>query len=537
MSKCSANTQSSKQDANLRSNALLMNRPLSLGHHICIQRDGNHGVQPHASPLVREVLSTPGQPLDASVRASLEPQFGYDFSGVRVHTDERASESAQAVGANAYTAGTHIAFGAGRYSPNMTSGRNLIAHELTHVAQQSEGDVGGSSIGDGLRISHPNDSFERSAAANQAHSDNGIHSNGWKQPGDQHGGEIHLQRDSLGLSTGEGDTTKNANTAAGLSAWSALGGAIGGLASAAATVVGLKFARRQAEAAEDPPVAEPTTGGVNSTHIELPEVKGFDPEDLTDTTEEDEEQTVTSGLKGSEKIPEEEKTSLTKQLKTRKRTKKTVTKKADDADQEKSFTVLRLQQGQENMADFLLTLRYNGKDVKGGATEDGPIAGYLGGSAESNAAVTFRASPGAPRAQDANADANKSADNSGKQDSGARKKAPGIIRLLFGGTNVPPRKKPSGSMGWFGSAKTEDYKVQRFSATARFTGAGEFQGFDTLVATPRDRSAVQKGKTGGPDDPLVTIALATSDIEKAKQFGAVNPSAPQVAPPPPPKKP
>lgn len=534
MSKQSANAQSGKRNRDIRSNAVLTTHSNSLGSHVCIQRDGSLGVQPHAPSLVREVLSSPGHPLDAGARESLEPHFGYDFSGVRVHTDERASESARAVGANAYTAGTHIAFGAGRYAPNMTSGRQLIGHELAHVTQQSEGDVGGSAIGDGLRISHPNDSFERSAAANQTSSPTALGSTGWRQPGEQRGGEIHLQRDSLGLSTGEGDKSKNANTAAGLNAWSALGSAVAGLGSMTAAFIGLKYASRQAEAAEDPPVAEPTTGGVTSTHIELPEVKGFDPDDLKETTDEDVEETVTSGLKGSEKIQEEEKTSLTKQLKTRKHTKKTVTKKADDADQEKSFTVLRLQQGAENIADFLLTLRYNGKDVKGGATEDGSITGFLGGSAESNAAVTFRASPGAPVPEADKSDANKGADDTDKEDSSARKKAAATVRLLFGGTNVPPRKEHPGG------ARNKDYKVQRFSATARFTGAGNFQGFDTLVATPQDRSNVTKGKTGTADDPLVTIGLESSTIEKAKQLQAINPSTPQAAPASPaqpPKKP
>ena len=60
----------------------------------------------------------------------------YDFSRVRVHTDARAAESAQAVGALAYTVGRDVIFGAGRYAPQTASGRELLAHELTHVVQQ-----------------------------------------------------------------------------------------------------------------------------------------------------------------------------------------------------------------------------------------------------------------------------------------------------------------------------------------------------------------------------------------------------------------
>lgn len=87
-------------------------------------------------PVVHEVLSSPGQPLDAETRAYMEPRFGHDFSKVRVHTDSKAAESAQAINALAYTAGRDIAFGAGQYAPQTTEGRKLLAHELTHVAQQ-----------------------------------------------------------------------------------------------------------------------------------------------------------------------------------------------------------------------------------------------------------------------------------------------------------------------------------------------------------------------------------------------------------------
>lgn len=47
-------------------------------------------------------------PLDASVRAFMEPRFGHDFSRVRVHTNERAADSARAVNALAYTANPQL---------------------------------------------------------------------------------------------------------------------------------------------------------------------------------------------------------------------------------------------------------------------------------------------------------------------------------------------------------------------------------------------------------------------------------------------
>jgi hypothetical protein len=87
-------------------------------------------------PIVHEVLRLPGQPLDPTTRASMEPRFGHDFSRVRVHTDARAAESARAVNALAYTVGRDIVFGHGQYAPGTHAGRGLMAHELTHVAHQ-----------------------------------------------------------------------------------------------------------------------------------------------------------------------------------------------------------------------------------------------------------------------------------------------------------------------------------------------------------------------------------------------------------------
>ena len=89
-----------------------------------------------APPSVHEVLSNCGQPLDAATRAFLEPRFGYDFSRVRVHTDERAADSARAVRANAYTVGSDIVFAAGQFAPQTYAGRKLLAHELAHAVQQ-----------------------------------------------------------------------------------------------------------------------------------------------------------------------------------------------------------------------------------------------------------------------------------------------------------------------------------------------------------------------------------------------------------------
>jgi Domain of unknown function (DUF4157) len=92
-----------------------------------------------APPIVDDVLRSPGQPLDAATRAYFEPRFGHDFSRVRVHTDSEAADSVRSVGALAYTVGPDMVFGAGRYQPHSVAGRQLVAHELVHVMQQSGG--------------------------------------------------------------------------------------------------------------------------------------------------------------------------------------------------------------------------------------------------------------------------------------------------------------------------------------------------------------------------------------------------------------
>lgn len=90
-------------------------------------------------PIVHNVLSSSGQLLDAGTRAFMEPRFGHDFSRVRVHTDDKAAESARAVNALAYSVGRDVVFGVGQYAPGTSEGKRLMAHELTHVVQQSNG--------------------------------------------------------------------------------------------------------------------------------------------------------------------------------------------------------------------------------------------------------------------------------------------------------------------------------------------------------------------------------------------------------------
>jgi hypothetical protein len=111
-------------------------------------------------PIVHEVLRSPGQPLDSSTRAFMEPRFGHDFSQVRVHTDIQAAESTREVHALAYTVGRNIVFGLGQYVPATHAGKRLLAHELTHSVQQEQ--IEGSKL-DKLEITQPRDAFEREA--------------------------------------------------------------------------------------------------------------------------------------------------------------------------------------------------------------------------------------------------------------------------------------------------------------------------------------------------------------------------------------
>jgi len=98
--------------------------------------------QPRSSAIAHSFpQSKEGTRLSDSARAYFEPHFGHDFSQVRVYADPLADRSARALEAKAYTVGQNISFRSDLWSPETTSGRWLIAHELAHVVQQSTGVV------------------------------------------------------------------------------------------------------------------------------------------------------------------------------------------------------------------------------------------------------------------------------------------------------------------------------------------------------------------------------------------------------------
>jgi hypothetical protein len=102
-----------------------------------------------APPIVHEVLSSAGRPMDTASRGFFETRFSHDFGNVRIHSDARAQASAVAVNARAYTVGSDIVLGRGA-DASAASGRRLMAHELAHVVQQEDAAAadGGLSVSD-----------------------------------------------------------------------------------------------------------------------------------------------------------------------------------------------------------------------------------------------------------------------------------------------------------------------------------------------------------------------------------------------------
>jgi outer membrane protein OmpA-like peptidoglycan-associated protein len=89
-----------------------------------------------SSKLVNDVLRSGGRPLKNETKGFMESRFGYDFSNVRIHDDSKAAQSAESLNAKAYTHGSNIVFNK-NVDYNSTGGQHLLAHELSHVVQQS----------------------------------------------------------------------------------------------------------------------------------------------------------------------------------------------------------------------------------------------------------------------------------------------------------------------------------------------------------------------------------------------------------------
>jgi hypothetical protein len=133
-----------------------------------------------AAQAVEFVGRSAGQALDTKTRSDMEARLGEDLSGIRIHADEAAAQSALALRARAYTIGGDIVFGPGAYAPATSEGRRTLTHELVHVQQQRRGPVPGT--GDGIAISDPRDSFEREAQAAADRAPRGLEGSGAPSP-------------------------------------------------------------------------------------------------------------------------------------------------------------------------------------------------------------------------------------------------------------------------------------------------------------------------------------------------------------------
>jgi hypothetical protein len=108
-----------------------------------IARDGVGGGPSRLGGAVAQTLQASrggGQPLNPALGTSLGRQFGADFGAVRVHADGEAAALSDRLHAKAFTVGRDVYFNRGRYQPQTPEGRHLLAHELTHVVQQGQGD-------------------------------------------------------------------------------------------------------------------------------------------------------------------------------------------------------------------------------------------------------------------------------------------------------------------------------------------------------------------------------------------------------------
>jgi outer membrane protein OmpA-like peptidoglycan-associated protein len=93
-----------------------------------------------AGQILRHTLDRSGDsgvPIPTAARESMEQKFARDFTGVRIHANAKAAQLSRSIGANAFTTGNDIYFGDNNYNPDSHAGRSLLAHELTHIAQQS----------------------------------------------------------------------------------------------------------------------------------------------------------------------------------------------------------------------------------------------------------------------------------------------------------------------------------------------------------------------------------------------------------------
>ena len=125
-----------------------------------VQRDSLEEGGPLSSDISSTINSKrgSGSALDGSVQAEMSESMNFDFSNVKVHTDSESQQLNQNLGAKAFTTGSDIFFSEGAYQPGSSEGKELLAHELTHVVQQ-----GGNAPSGDLTLGPAGDSYESEA--------------------------------------------------------------------------------------------------------------------------------------------------------------------------------------------------------------------------------------------------------------------------------------------------------------------------------------------------------------------------------------
>ena len=103
--------------------------------------DGSPAGETGVPESVREVISSTGRSLDASIQRAMEDRMGDSLGDVRIHTGPQAATACESINARAFTVGNHVAFNAGEYDPESPEGQHVLAHELAHVRQQTQGAV------------------------------------------------------------------------------------------------------------------------------------------------------------------------------------------------------------------------------------------------------------------------------------------------------------------------------------------------------------------------------------------------------------
>jgi hypothetical protein len=119
-------------------NSPMEENSMHFGRQLQTKKSGSKPSQVTPAAVGDVINSATGRSLDPGTRSFMEPRFNRDFSNVRIHDDRKAAESARSLDALAYTVGNNIVFDSGRYDPHSDSGKRLLAHELTHVTQQSD---------------------------------------------------------------------------------------------------------------------------------------------------------------------------------------------------------------------------------------------------------------------------------------------------------------------------------------------------------------------------------------------------------------